>query len=185
MEFILGNIYDDIDEAAGGLDEDEQREAYLGFFRNSFPFLLCPALFRRSEDLPELNWVRIKYDEHDQHELPDQQGVYMFTVSFESASLPSNSYVMYVGKAGDLDSDNTISRRFRSYVNRSGYQGRPRVKKLIKYFNDHLVYWYATMPDDQSTSQVEQVLADIFVPPCCQRDFSADVRSLLRGVRII
>ena len=128
----MASIYEDLDEAADEFDENEQREAYLGFFKNSFPFLLCPALFRRSEDLPDLEWVKVKYSEHDQHIFPEQQGVYMFAVSFESRNLPLNSYVMYVGKAGDLDSANTISKRFRDYVNSSGYRDRPKVKKLIK-----------------------------------------------------
>lgn len=181
----MASIYEDLDEAADELDENEQREAYLGFFKNSFPFLLCPALFKRSDDLPDLDWVRVKYSEHGQHVFPDQQGVYMFMVSFESQNLPLNSYVMYVGKAGGLDSSNTISKRFRDYVNNSGYRDRPKVKKLIKYFSEHLVCFYSVIPDDKSTSEVEQALADIFVPPCCQKDFSGEVRSLLRGVRII
>lgn len=180
----LESIYEEIDTDEEGLDEDERREAFLGFFKNNFPFLLCPALARRAEDLPDLDWVRIKYSDHGDHQLPAQQGVYIFMVSFENENLPANSYVMYVGKAGDVDSNNTIAERFRDYVNKSGYYRRSRVKKLIKHFSHHLFYHYAEIPDGQSTSAVEQALADVFIPPCCQRDFSAEVRSLLRGVRI-
>lgn len=148
-------------------------------------FLLCPTLFKRSEDLPQLNWVKVKYTEHAAHTFPNQQGVYMFMVGFESTKLPNNSYVMYVGKAGDTNSNNTICKRFKDYVNPSGFRDRPRVKKLIQHFSEHLYYYYATLPTGQSTADVESTLADIFAPPCCQRDFSANVRSLLRGVRII
>lgn len=179
------SIYEDLDEGAEELDENEQREAYLGFFRNSFPFLLCPALFKRNDDLPNLNWVKVKYSDYAGHDFPDQQGVYMFMVSVDSQNLPSNSYVMYVGKAGDTDSSNTIAKRFKDYVNVSGYKKRPKVKKLLKYFPEHLFYYYSVLPDGDATSVVEQTLADIFVPPCCAVDFSGEVRSLLRGVRII
>jgi len=115
------SIYEEIDDDIDDLDEEEQREAFLGFFKNSFPFLLCPTLARRSEDLPNLDWEKIKYNDHQNHDFPEQQGVYIFMVSFENENLPSNSYVMYVGKAGDIDSGNTISKRFRDYVNKSGY----------------------------------------------------------------
>ena len=181
---FVESIYDEIDDDIDGLDEEEHREAFLGFFKNSFPFLLCPTLVRRSEDLPDLDWVQVKYSDHQNHTFPDQQGVYIFMVSFKNANLPENSYVMYVGKAGDTDSNNTIANRFYDYVNKSGYYRRSRVKKLIKHFSDHLVYHYATIPNGQSTATIEQILADVFVPPCCQMDFSAEVRTLLRGVRL-
>lgn len=179
------NINSEIDNSITDFEDDDRREAYLGFFRNSFPFLLCPTLYGRSADLPALNWTKVKYTDHATHVFPNQQGVYIFIVGFENANLPTNSYVMYVGKAGDTNSNNTISKRFRDYVNPSGFRDRPRVKRLIQYFSDHLYYYYATIPAGQSTADVESTLADIFVPPCCQRDFSANVRSLLRGVRII
>lgn len=181
---FMESIYEEIDNDLEDFDEDEHREAYLGFFKNSFPFLLCPTLLRRSEDLPNLDWIPVKYNDHQDHVFPDQQGVYIFMVNFEHLNLPGNSYVMYAGKAGDIDSNNTIARRFRDYVNRSGYFRRSRVRKLIKHFSEHLVYHYATIPNGQSTSEVEQILADVFVPPCCQMDFSAEVRTLLRGVRL-
>jgi len=178
------NLNDEIDDSIDELDEDDNRQAYLAFFKESFPFLLCPTLYRRSVDLPQLNWVKVKYTDHALHTFPAQQGVYIFMVSFENNNLPSNSYVMYVGKAGDVNSNNTIVRRFMDYVNPSGFRDRPRVKKLIKHFREHLYYYYATIPAGQSTADVESALADVFVPPCCQRDFSANVRSLLRGIRI-
>ncbi|HCM9243496.1 TPA: hypothetical protein N5L31_000758 [Enterobacter bugandensis] len=178
------SIYDSIDNAVEDLDEVERREMYLNQLRSNFPFLLCPPLFVRRQDLPQLQWTRVKYTEHDAHDFPEQQGVYIFMVSIEDGNLPSNSYVMYVGKAGDVTSGNTIARRFRNYVNESGYVNRMSIRKMIKHYRDHLYYYYATIPDGQSTAQVEQALADIFLPPCCHVDFSAEVRSLLRGVRI-
>lgn len=181
---VMININDEIDDSIDDLDDDDHRQAYLAFFKESFPFLLCPTLYRRSVDLPILNWVKVKYSDHALHTFPSQQGVYIFMVSFENNNLPSNSYVMYVGKAGDNDSQNTILKRFKDYVNPSGFKDRPRVKKLIKYFSEHLYYYYATIPTGDSTAEVESTLADVFVPPCCQRDFSAKVRFLFRGIRI-
>ncbi|ECU4799642.1 hypothetical protein F2E42_24410, partial [Salmonella enterica] len=118
------NLNEEIDNSIDDFDEEDGRQAYLAFFKDSFPFLLCPTLYRRSDDLPVLNWVKVKYSEHAAHVFPDHQGVYMFMVSFENTNLPNNSYVMYVGKAGDVNSNNTILRRFMDYVNPSGFRDR-------------------------------------------------------------
>lgn len=178
------SIYQDIDDAIEDLDEVEKREAYLNQLKASFPFVLCPQTFARRQDLPVLQWTKVKYDDHSAHQFPQQQGVYIFMVSVEDGNLPSNSYVMYVGKAGDVNSNNTIAKRFRNYVNVSGYAKRISIRKMIKHYHEHLYYYYATIPNGQSTSQVEQALADIFIPPCCSVDFSAEVRTLLRGAGI-
>lgn len=177
----MDSILDDIDEQAAQLDDDESREAYVAMLASAFPFVLLPPLFNRKNDLPDLNWQKVKYTEHTQHEFPEQQGVYMFAISVENENLPPNSYIMYAGKAGDVASNNTIARRFKDYVNKSGYYNRSRVKKLIKHYSDYLYYYYAEVPNGNSTSDIEQILADTLTPPCCKRDFSATVRTLLRG----
>ncbi|MEZ9892609.1 hypothetical protein AB4356_09530 [Vibrio lentus] len=166
------------------LDEQQKREMVFGFFKTNFPFVLCPANFTRSSELPNLDWVKVKYTERDGHNFPDKKGVYIFMVSVSHANLPENSYVMYVGKAGELNTDNTIAKRFLDYVYPSKYKSRNRIKKMIQFFSDHLYYYYAETPDGQSPGEIEQMLADIFVPPCCQKDFSAEGRSLVRGTRL-
>lgn len=181
MESIYAGIDQDIEEA----DDDERRESYISWCRQQFSCPLIPGLFSRSQHLPELDWRQIKYTDHAGHDFPDHQGVYMFTVNLINANLPTTSYVMYVGKAGDIGSQNTIRRRFRDYVNESGYRNRIRIRRLIKYFSAHLIYHYAVVPEGNSTSDIESMLCDIFTPPCCQSDFSPEARTLLRGARIL
>ncbi|MDY4322760.1 hypothetical protein SOV88_00465 [Pectobacterium brasiliense] len=178
------NLNDEIDNAMAVMPLNYGREAYIAFFKENFPFVLCPPFFAYANELPPLVWTKVKYSEHEAHDFPDSQGVYMFMVSFQDNNLPVNSYVMYVGKAGDIGSANTISNRFMDYVRPSGYRSRPRIQKLVEFFSEHLYYYYATVPAGQSTGAVESTLANIFAPPCCQRDFTADMRSYLRGVRL-
>ncbi|EIX4023006.1 hypothetical protein MKA00_004305, partial [Salmonella enterica] len=49
------NLNEEIDNSIDDFDEEDGRQAYLAFFKDSFPFLLCPTLYRRSDDLPVLN----------------------------------------------------------------------------------------------------------------------------------
>ncbi|MCG7532637.1 hypothetical protein MHM98_14985 [Psychrobium sp. MM17-31] len=180
----MDSIYEETEEFIANLTPNEKVELVLGFFKSNFEFILTPLFIDNATTLPDLNWQKIKYTEHAQHDFPQRQGVYMFSVSFDIPNLPTNSYVLYVGKAGDVDSNNTIAKRFRDYVRPSGYSGRPKVRKMIKYFKEHLFYHYAEVDQGTSTAEVEEALADVFVPPCNQTDFSAQVRSFVRGVRL-
>lgn len=178
------SIYDEIDDDIDDFDVQEKREAFLNYFKSNFTFLLCPTLEKRKIDLPKLDWKHFKYDEYKKYTLPSEKGVYMFMVSYRSDNLPNNSYVMYVGKAGDLNTKNTIAKRFMDYVNPSGYKDRPKVKRMIAHFKEHLEYYYAVTPAGMSTESIENILSDIFVPPCSSKDFTAEMRTLLKGVRI-
>jgi hypothetical protein len=180
----MQSIYDDTEDFIAKLTPSEKTELVLSYFKNSFEFILTPMFLENANNLPPLNWHTVKYTDHADHTFPAHQGVYMFSVCFNTPNLPTNSYVMYVGKAGDIGTNNTIEKRFKDYVRPSGYSGRPKVKKLINYFKEHLVYHYAEVDNGSSTALVESALADVFIPPCNQADFSAKVRSFVRGVRI-
>ncbi|EFR2129183.1 hypothetical protein HZM71_004037 [Salmonella enterica] len=38
------NLNEEIDNSIDDFDEEDGRQAYLAFFKDSFPFLLCPTL---------------------------------------------------------------------------------------------------------------------------------------------
>lgn len=137
----MTSIYSDI-SAYDDFNDREKAEMVLGYFKNNFPFVLCPALFQRVDALSELEWNEVKYTEHEGHVFPNSQGVYIFTVQLGFDNLPKNSYVMYAGKAGDTDSSNTIAKRVKDYIRPSGYRNRHRVERMIRHFTDYLYYYY-------------------------------------------
>jgi hypothetical protein len=176
------NILDELDADIENENVDEKRLGRLNRYRNDF--VLCPTNFKFERELPDLTWRTFKHCEQD-HELPDEQGVYMISVCIDSPKIPTNSYVLYVGKAGDLGTNNTIKKRYRNYVNFSGYKNRPRIKRMLELWSGHLNYSYARVPANISTGDIEETLTTIFVPPYNTADFSAELKDLLKGLNIL
>lgn len=176
------NILDELDADIAQETIDEKRLGRISKFRNDF--VLCPTLFKFTQELPDLKWKTFKHTVLD-HKLPTKQGVYMISISLTSKNLPLNSYVLYVGLAGDQDSNNTVAKRYNNYVQPSGYKDRPKVKRMLEFWKGHLSYNYAVVPDHLSTADIEKTLTTIFVPPYNQSDFHPDLKNLLKGLNIL
>lgn len=178
-DILKKEILDELDKE----DDELKLLGYLSKFQRTF--LLCPKFLSDVDTLPDLEWKTVNYDP-ELFDLPDEQGVYAFSITANnSKNLPINSYILYVGKAGDLDSDNTLKKRYRNYVTDSGLKDRHRVRAMVKLFGDHLKYHYSKIPESISTGDVEKKLTKIFIPPFNVADFNADVKELLKGVGIL
>lgn len=174
-----------LDEISAAIDEETVDHRILGHVAKYVKkFVLCPTFMNRTTELPELDWHTVDYDK-DFFDLPTQQGVYAFSVVVDHDFLPQNSYLMYVGKAGDTDSDNTIRARYRNYCTPSGLASRPRVRRMISLFESHLKYHYAEVPNGVSTEEIEKQLTTIFIPPYNNADFSAEIKDILKGIGIL
>ncbi|MBE3734822.1 hypothetical protein HJ187_17670 [Vibrio parahaemolyticus] len=176
------SIYDSITDAVDEQTEEEKLNSYVALHKNTF--VLCPAFMGRTEDVPELDWKTVDYDQ-GLFDLPQQQGVYAFSVEVKHPFLPSNSYLMYVGKAGDTDSDNTIKKRYRNYCTTSGLANRPKVRPLINRYSQYLKYHYAEVPDGVSTGEIEKMLTTIFLPPYNQADFERPIKNILKAIGVL
>lgn len=176
------SIYDTLDDDIDDQSQDDKRIAYLSKYRGQF--LLCPSFFKEAQNLPDLDWQSIQFNS-DNVNLPDQQGVYAFSISVCHKNIPNNSIILYVGKAGDLKSNNTIRRRYRDYVRELRVQTRPKIHRMLKLWNDHLTYHFAEVKDELSTGEIEKQLTTIFVPPYNTNDFDAELRDLLKGASIL
>lgn len=168
------------------LEQEDNELKVLSFMaKYQRTFLLCPLLLDKVDALPNLDWKTVDYDPN-LYDLPDEQGVYAFSITAKnSINLPNNSYILYVGKAGDLDSDNTIKKRYRNYVTESGLKDRHKVRAMVKLFGGHLKYHYSKTPVGISTADVEKILTKVFIPPFNVADFDIDLKCLLKGVGIL
>jgi hypothetical protein len=176
------DIYKEIKVAIAAQDDRMAAISHISTFIRDF--LLCPSFFKAANDLPHLEWKSIPFEKKD-HRLPSRQGVYAFAINVNHPFLPNNSYIMYVGKAGDSDSKNTIAKRYKDYISEIGHMTRPTIHTLLNLWRGHLTYYYAEVPKGMSTGTIEKTLTTIFVPPYCTNDYFAEVRSLLRGASIL
>jgi hypothetical protein len=178
----MSEFYDVLDEEIEEQSQDDKRLAYISKYRREF--VLCPAFIKAKADLPDLEWNTIKFNAENPN-LPDQQGVYVFSINIEHGNLPNNSYILYVGKAGDVNSKNTIRKRYQDYVREARVQSRPKIHRMLNLWSEHLSYHYAEVPNGMSTGDIEQLLTTIFIPPYNTNDFLGEVRNLLKGASIL
>ncbi|MEL0655566.1 hypothetical protein V6257_11030 [Pseudoalteromonas issachenkonii] len=178
----MTSIYQNLDQEIAQQGDDDKRLAYISKYRREF--VLCPAFIATKNDLPALNWNSIKFNDPNAV-LPEQQGVYAFSININHNHLPNNSYILYVGKAGDVTSQNTIKRRYRDYVREQRVQTRASIHRMLNLWSEDLTYHYAEVPNGISTGEIEKQLTTIFIPPYNTNDFVAEIRDLLRGASIL
>ncbi|WP_241823918.1 hypothetical protein [Vibrio crassostreae] len=148
-------------------------------------FTLIPHYYNEFiEDIPALEWTSCKFMDPNV-DIPDEQGVYAFSVEFSNGILPNNSYVMYVGKGGELGNNSSISKRYRSYFKyENAPHDRPKLHTLFSLWKDHITYSFARTPAGVSPGEVEKKLNNILQPPFSYMDFTAEVRYDRRGANI-
>ena len=175
-----------LDLATPALDSltlEEQLSAQLALHRESY--ILYPPFMQRVNDLPKLQWNSIDFDMKHRSQLPKEKGVYAFAIELNDSRLPKSSHIAYVGKAGDINSENTIWKRFYDYIRNRNIGDRPRISEMLRRWEGHLRYYYAVVPSGISTGDVEEYLIDILMPPYNRGDFSPELQSLLKGANIL
>jgi hypothetical protein len=88
-------------------------------------------------------------------------------------------------KGGDVTTQNNLWARYYDYIRTQRKNDRPRICEMLRQWDGHLSYYYATVDDGISTGDVEEVLLDILIPPYNRGDFSAELKSLLKGANIL
>ncbi len=163
--------------------KEEILQADITLHCNSFIFY--PPFFERANDLPDLKWNRIEFKQENRAELPKLKGVYAFAIEINQGNLPPATMILYIGKAGDIGSDNSLWRRYYDYLRTERIYDRPRIGEMLNRWKGHLSYYYAAVDDSISTGDVEETLLDILIPPYNRGDFSPELTSLLKGANIL
>lgn len=147
--------------------------------------IMYPPFLERKNTLPDLNWKSVPFCAASRASIPKFRGVYAFAVALNDRKLPNNSHILYVGKAGDVASDNTLWRRYYDYMVTERKNDRPRIHEMLQQWQGHLVYHYAIIDESLGTAEIERTLLDILVPPYNRGDFSPELASLLKGANIL
>lgn len=139
----------------------------------------------RGKSIPNLNWVKLRFNKDNRVHVPKSKGIYAFVLEVDSNLLMNNAYVLYVGKAGDIKSKNTLFKRYGDYLRNLRMNDRIRISEMLNRWNGHLSYYYSEVPEDISTGDIEKILLDIFIPPFNTNDFSFELKSLLKGAGLL
>lgn len=177
------DVYDLAKKQVKAEDHDKLIMGQLAL--HEFSAVLYPPFFEKMNDLPKLEWKKCKFTKDNRITLPKKKGVYAFAIEIEHAFLPQNCYILYVGKAGDLDSGNTIWHRYYDYIRCQEKNIRPRIREMLNKWKDQMVYFHAEVDPTISTGDVEKMLTTIFIPPYNRADFTGEVADLLKGAGLL
>ncbi len=163
---------------------DEER-AMGALTKHALRHILYPAFFQRHNDLPNLEWKKVRFEKGFRSQVPKRKGVYAFALDINIPNIPPTSHILYIGLAGNIDSNNTLFKRSYDYERTARKNDRPRIGEMLRQWEGHLSYYYAVIDDDTPTGPIEKTLLDILIPPYNRGDYSAEMSSLLKGANLI
>jgi hypothetical protein len=179
----MGDLLDLANASLTAMTAEERLIAALS--KHNANHILYPPFLQRTKDLPVLKWNKVPFCKASRAKIPREKGVYAFAVEFEDSLLPTNSHILYIGKGGDIQSQNNLWKRYYDYLRTEKVNDRPRIGEMLRQWKGHLTYYYATVSPGVSTGDVEETLLDILVPPYNRGDFSSELTSLLKGANIL
>lgn len=151
----------------------ERSDSYQAALRG---FFLDLASWRNFTSPVPLQWQRVKFWPAAQDNVPQQRGVYVFTVEAEGLGLPTHGYILYVGITGNTSAAN-LRKRYSQYVgNLINENGRPKVFGMLKRWRDDLVFNFVPIADTAiDLAQIEVSFLNSVRPPVNEADFDADI----------
>ncbi|MEE8059540.1 MAG: hypothetical protein V3T17_17155, partial [Pseudomonadales bacterium] len=151
------------DGSLNAQSEEQKLMAQLSLHHCSH--VLYPPFFDRADDLPDLSWQKLDFKPESRVQVPRQKGVYAFALELAGSSLLPVTHILYVGKAGDVNSNNTLWRRYYDYIRTERVGDRVRIAQMLRQWKGCLSYYYAVVDEGTSTGDVEETLLDILIPP--------------------
>ncbi len=137
---------------------------WLAADTHQYVFKLHPELW----SIPEVAdyykgkaWTKIRFEEANANDIPDEPGVYMFVAEPRLAALDDHTYIFYVGKATSLRG------RFKTYFKEMRCElehNRKQVVKFLRHLNTYL-YFHFTLIDVSDIEKAETLLKDNIDPP--------------------
>jgi len=142
-------------------------------------FQLVPEFLEHNHsDIEGLNWEEVKFNSGNKINVPDERGLYAFTVRSSKLGLPKHGYIMYIGMTGNTGSS-TLKKRFSNYLTdkEAATVKRPKVYEMLTRWETALYFQFTTVSDTSTDLRdLEKRLNDIFQSPCATQDFTANVR---------
>lgn len=152
----------------------------LDFLReHKLDVFVWPSAWRDAATELALNWDRVDFGNHTVNDVPTQRGVYAFCVSVRETIMPSHGVLVYFGETQSL------RERYKQYVRdcRIGAK-RPKFENLFKLWPNDLDFFFAPIENDAcDLKKIEATLNDAVIPHCVTKDFSAEVRRIVKVLR--
>ena len=159
----MGKFHDLIDRA----------QRYKGALHS---FFLDLTSWKKFDAGMTLNWQRVKFGPGTRNDVPEERGIYAFTLEVGANNLPSHGYIMYVGITGNKSSANLRGRYSQYLRNLTNEDGRPKVCYMLLNWRDDLIFNFVPIPDKAvDLLAIERSFINSVMPPVNSADFEADI----------
>jgi len=149
---------------------------------NLFSFSLDSDRWRTYRKRVRLRWRSVRFTRGNRGLVPEARGVYTFIVHASHDCLPPHGYPVYVGITGDGRSKETLTTRYAGYLREQKERDRYHIFFMLNKWKNNIFFCYATVRDKRySLGKLETALNDALLPPFSRKDFSAEVRELIRA----
>ncbi|MBE7417371.1 MAG: hypothetical protein HS128_06360 [Ideonella sp.] len=146
-------------------------------------FLVSPKRWRSSRVKMPINWGYLKFTDANEALVPEEAGVYAFIVRHENDHFPSHGFIMYIGITGANGNGRTLRNRYHDYLGEKKKNKRPKLHYMLNKYSDDIVFAHAAIPDPKfDLAALELDLNDAIVPPVVVKDFSAEIRQLVKAM---
>lgn len=148
-------------------DFAKQTDAINGYFKKDYnlSFTWFPQYideFPKAIHEIKLNWEKCKFVPASIDIIPDDHGVYCFSIPLRYP-LPSETYVpLYIGKAAPQ----FLSERFGDYLKeKKNPKGRSKIVNAFNKYQNNIEFWWSVLKRSQVES-IEEHLLMCYCPPC-------------------
>lgn len=165
-----------------GYDLIKKYEKFLDPFP---PWRFCFGItaWKKYPNTIEFDWNLIKFEKKNKDKIPTTPGIYAFFIKPKVANFPENTYLIYIGKAGDR-SKNNLRNRFMQYVYGLQSAKRPRLNTVLNKWKKYIYFCYSEITDLRyNLGKIEIQLNDALIPPLNEDDFSVEVKRMIKVLR--
>lgn len=153
------------------------------FKGDSHEFFLNLDRWRKFASLHTLVWSKQKFTSGSKAKIPEERGLYVFTVELSPGFLPPHGYIMYAGITGDTSDNRNLRIRFCDYLRQlKNEDGRPAVFYMLKNWSKDLFFNFVSLPDKTvDLALLEQELLKAVIPPINMRDLGAEITAVKKA----
>lgn len=142
----------------------------------SYAFHLHFSTWRKFAPGIPLNWQKVKFDAAGKAHVPEERGLYIFTLEVENLGLPPHGYIMYIGITGNTSNANLRKRYAQYLLEAKKGTGRPLVVFMLNEWKGDLFFNFIPVPDKTvDLAVIEQSFINTVIPPINASDFDGEI----------
>jgi len=146
-------------------------------------FLLSPTRWRASRVKTPITWTYLPFTKANKNLVPEEAGVYAFIVSHDNNHFPGHGFIMYIGITGANGNGRTLRLRYGDYLREQQKNKRPKIHYMLNKYPEDIKFAYSAIPDPAfDLEALELDLNDAILPPVVVKDFTAEIRQLVKAI---